>query len=61
MTDTNSLEGVHGEMVYYKGETVVGSVDQVMTNKTEVEMDVQSGHFWKLLTTGQHTIYLWGR
>ena len=44
----HTMEGVHGELVDYKGETEI--------NKTEVEMHVQSGHFWKLLPIGQHTI-----
>ena len=45
----HTMEGVHGELVDYKGETEI--------NKTEVEMHVQSGHFWKLLPiVGQHTI-----
>ena len=52
----HTMEGVHGELVDFKGETVVGSVEQVMINKTLVEMDMQSGHFWMLLPTGQHTM-----
>ena len=43
-------------MVDYKGETVVGSLDKLSINQTEMTMKMDSGHFWLLLPTGKHTL-----
>ena len=38
------------------GEVVVGSMDKLMVNQSEVMMELNSGHFWLLLPLGQHTM-----
>merc|ERR1712106_229545 len=56
LTAISSLEGVHGELVDYKGEVVEGSIEKLLINQTEVMMKIDSGHFWLLLPAGQHTL-----
>ena len=52
MAALTAISTLDVELADYKGETVVGSLDQVMINKTEVEIDVQSGQFWMFLLSG---------
>ena len=56
LTAISSLQGVHGELVDSMGEVVVGSLDKLMVNQSEVMMELNSGHFWLLLPLGQHTM-----
>jgi len=56
LTAIRSLEGVHGELVDYSGNTVVGSEDKLSVNQSEVAIELASGHFWVLLPVGQHSL-----
>jgi len=56
LTAINSLEGVHGELVDSSGDIVVGSLDKLAVNQSELAIELDSGHFWVLLPTGQHTL-----
>jgi len=56
LTAISSLEGMHVELVDDNGETVVGSADLFSVNRTEMDTNLESGHFWLLLPSGEHTI-----
>jgi len=52
----NSLFGVHIILVDEKGTTLKNVDTSVMVNKTEWKADLSSGHFWRLLSVGQHEV-----
>merc|ERR1712142_521876 len=56
LTAISNLEGVHGELVDSSGDIVVGSLDKLAVNQSELAIELDSGHFWVLLPTGQHTL-----